>query len=63
MPVVTAAGRALVPGVVHVGRVDVVQSLRAVVRFDDLDCGPVLDQNTSQALASLGELLGVGGPK
>lgn len=63
VPVVTAAGRALVPGVVHVGRVDVVQSLRAVVRLNHLDRRSVFYQYAAQALANLGELFGIGCPK
>ena len=49
--VVPAAGSAFVPGVVHIGRIDVVQGLRCVVRFDYPDRGPVLDQDPDQALA------------
>lgn len=50
--VVSSAGRALVPGVMHIVGVNVVQSLRPVVRLNYLDSRPVLDQPTAQSLAN-----------
>lgn len=57
--VVLPAAGAGVPGGEDVGRVDVVQCLRAVVRPHDIDRRPVLDQDALQALSDFRHLLRV----